>query len=158
MSLMFPTIYGLALGDIGPDAEIGSAGLIMAILGGSLFPPVQALLMDAGSPALSFLVPMACFTAVLVYALRQKSLPVQTSVFMLLLLGTDRWTFIGTIAVTILVIIFDKGDPGRKVAWLMVVILLPLLGIVLYICFGFNQRHHWMFNRRHRQFVDILQK
>lgn len=59
---------------------------------------------------------------------------------------------------TILVIIFDKGDPGRKVAWLMVVILLPLLGIVLYICFGFNQRHHWMFNRRHRQFVDILQK
>ena len=72
MSLMFPTIYGLALGEIGPDAEIGSAGLIMAILGGSLFPPVQALLMDAGSPALSFLVPMVCFAAVLVYSLRQK--------------------------------------------------------------------------------------
>ena len=46
MSLMFPTIYGLALKDVGPDAEIGSAGLIMAILGGSLLPPLQAMIID----------------------------------------------------------------------------------------------------------------
>ncbi len=70
MSLMFPTIYGLALKDVGPDAEIGSAGLIMAILGGSLLPPVQALIIDGGHVALSFVVPLACFGAVLAYGWR----------------------------------------------------------------------------------------
>ena len=72
MSLMFPTIYGLALKDVGPDAEIGSAGLIMAILGGSLLPPVQALIIDGGHVALSFVVPLACFGAVLAYAWRRR--------------------------------------------------------------------------------------
>jgi len=72
MSLMFPTIYGLALKDVGPDAEIGSAGLIMAILGGSLLPPVQALIIDGGHVALSFVVPLACFAAVLGYAWRRR--------------------------------------------------------------------------------------
>ncbi len=72
MSLMFPTIYGLALKDVGPDAEIGSAGLIMAILGGSLLPPLQALIIDAGHVALSFLVPALCFAVVLLYGLKQK--------------------------------------------------------------------------------------
>ena len=72
MSLMFPTIYGLALKDVGPDAEIGSAGLIMAILGGSLLPPVQALIIDGGHVALSFVVPLACFGAVLGYAWRRR--------------------------------------------------------------------------------------
>ena len=67
MSLMFPTIYGLALKDVGPDAEIGSAGLIMAILGGSLLPPLQALIIDAGHVALSFIVPCICFAVVLGY-------------------------------------------------------------------------------------------
>ena len=67
MSLMFPTIYGLALKDVGPDAEIGSAGLIMAILGGSLLPPLQALIIDAGHVGLSFLVPCLCFAVVLCY-------------------------------------------------------------------------------------------
>jgi len=72
MSLMFPTIYGLALKDVGPDTEIGSAGLIMAILGGSLLPPVQALIIDGGHIGLSFVVPMVCFAVILVYALRQS--------------------------------------------------------------------------------------
>ena len=72
MSLMFPTIYGLALKDVGPDAEIGSAGLIMAILGGSLLPPVQALIIDGGHVALSFVVPLGCFGAVLGYAWRRR--------------------------------------------------------------------------------------
>ena len=54
---LFPTIYGLALKDVGPDAEIGSAGLIMAILGGSLLPPLQATIIDGGHVALSFVVP-----------------------------------------------------------------------------------------------------
>ena len=75
MSLMFPTIYGLALKDVGADAEIGSAGLIMAILGGSLLPPVQALIIDQGRVAFSFIVPLICFVVVLGYALRQAQGP-----------------------------------------------------------------------------------
>ncbi len=69
MSLMFPTIYGLALKDVGPDTEIGSAGLIMAILGGSLLPPLQAMIIDAGNTALSFIVPAICFVVILVYSI-----------------------------------------------------------------------------------------
>ena len=72
MSLMFPTIYGLALKDVGPDAEIGSAGLIMAILGGSLVPPLQALIIDTGHVALSFIVPLVCFVVVFTYAMQRK--------------------------------------------------------------------------------------
>ena len=73
MSLMFPTIYGLALKDVGPDAEVGSAGLIMAILGGSAVPPLQALIIDAGHVALSFIVPLVCFGVVFIYAMRRKN-------------------------------------------------------------------------------------
>ena len=76
MSLMFPTIYGLALKDVGPDAEIGSAGLIMAILGGSLLPPVQALIIDVGHVELSFLVPLICFVVVMCYGLKCKRLTI----------------------------------------------------------------------------------
>ena len=70
MSLMFPTIYGLALKDVGQDAEIGSAGLIMAILGGSLLPPLQAMIIDAGHTPLSFIVPAICFVIILLYSIR----------------------------------------------------------------------------------------
>ena len=70
MSLMFPTIYGLALGGVGDDSEIGSAGLIMAILGGSLLPPLQALLIDSGHMGFSFIVPFICFVVVLIYAIK----------------------------------------------------------------------------------------
>ena len=70
MSLMFPTIYALALGEVKKDIEIGSAGLIMAILGGSVLPPVQALIIDAGHVALSFIVPLICFVVVLIYGMR----------------------------------------------------------------------------------------
>ena len=49
MSLMFPTIYGIALEGMGEDAKFGAAGLIMAILGGSVLPPVQAMIIDQGS-------------------------------------------------------------------------------------------------------------
>ena len=73
MSLMFPTIYGLALKDVGQDAEIGSAGLIMAILGGSLLPPLQAMIIDAGHTPLSFIVPAICFVIILLYSTRQSA-------------------------------------------------------------------------------------
>lgn len=77
MSLMFPTIYGLALGGVGEDAEVGSAGLIMAILGGSVLPALQAMIIDAGVQVLptvnlSFVVPLACFLVVMFYGLRNS--------------------------------------------------------------------------------------
>ena len=49
LSLMFPTIYGVALQGLGPDTKFGAAGLVMAILGGALLPPVQGLIMDVGT-------------------------------------------------------------------------------------------------------------
>jgi FHS family L-fucose permease-like MFS transporter len=72
MSLMFPTIYGIALRGLGDaNVKVASAGLIMAILGGSVFPPLQAALIDAkvsmfGLPATntSFIVPLICFAVV----------------------------------------------------------------------------------------------
>ena len=75
MSLMFPTIYGIALGGVQDDAEVGSAGLIMAILGGSVLPAVQAIIIDSPvqfmpSVNLSFVVPAVCFVVVLLYGLR----------------------------------------------------------------------------------------
>ena len=74
MSLMFPTIYGIALGGIGEDAKLGAAGLIMAILGGSVLPPVQAAIIDLGTvgslPAVnaSFVLPLVCFVVITAYA------------------------------------------------------------------------------------------
>jgi MFS transporter, FHS family, L-fucose permease len=56
MSLMFPTIYGLAVHGLGTDTKIGGSGLIMAILGGAVLTAVQARVSDgAGSIALSYL-------------------------------------------------------------------------------------------------------
>lgn len=76
MSLMFPTIYGIALEGLGDDAKFGAAGLIMAILGGSVLPPLQASIIDLdsvwGMPAvnLSFVLPLICFMVVIIYGYR----------------------------------------------------------------------------------------
>jgi len=69
LSLMFPTIYGLSLQGLGPDAKFGSAGLVMAILGGALVPIVHAAVMDAAGSALGYIVPGICLAAVAAYAL-----------------------------------------------------------------------------------------
>ncbi|WP_289020107.1 L-fucose:H+ symporter permease [uncultured Ornithinimicrobium sp.] len=69
LSLMFPTIYGLSLQGLGPDAKFGSAGLVMAILGGALVPMVQAAVMDAAGSALGYIVPGICLAVVAAYAL-----------------------------------------------------------------------------------------
>ncbi len=80
MSLMFPTIYGIALQGLGEDAKFGAAGLIMAILGGSVLPPLQASIIDLGEvggfPAvnLSFALPFICFLVVSVYGYRMYRL------------------------------------------------------------------------------------
>lgn len=78
MSLMFPTIYGIALEGLGDDAKFGAAGLIMAILGGSVLPPLQARIIDCGTvsgfPAvnISFVLPLICFIVVFLYGLRRS--------------------------------------------------------------------------------------
>jgi len=74
MSLMFPTIYGLALGNIAQgknpdDAKIGASGLIMAILGGALITPLQGLISDSVNIYISYLIPAVCFIVVLAYAI-----------------------------------------------------------------------------------------
>ena len=76
MSLMFPTIYGLALdgvedpaqGGYAGDAKIGASGLIMAILGGALITPLQAMVSDAFGINLAYIVPLFCFVVVFCYA------------------------------------------------------------------------------------------
>lgn len=76
MSLMFPTIYGIALTGLGDDAKFGAAGLIMSILGGSVLPPLQASIIDRGElfgmPAVnvSFVLPFICFVVIAVYGQR----------------------------------------------------------------------------------------
>ena len=77
MSLMFPTIYGIALKDMGDDASLASAGLIMAIVGGALMPPLQGSMIDAGSiigdiPSVktSFLLPLICFVVIAIFGYR----------------------------------------------------------------------------------------
>lgn len=78
MSLMFPTIYGIALNGLGDDAKFGAAGLIMAILGGSVLPPVQAAIIDCkvlmGMPTvnLSFVLPLVCFVVIVIYGHRVR--------------------------------------------------------------------------------------
>ncbi len=91
MSLMFPTIYGIALGGLGKEVKLGAAGLIMSILGGAIITPWMAGCIDSGSfNALvpmydtvvdatlktssaavrsAFVVPAICFAVVLSYAL-----------------------------------------------------------------------------------------
>ncbi len=78
MSLMFPTIYGIALKGMGEDAKFGAAGLIMAILGGSVMPPLQAMIIDMGTvfgmPAqnVSFVIPLICFVVIAIYGFRTR--------------------------------------------------------------------------------------
>ena len=69
LSLMFPTIYGLALQGLGEDAKFGSAGLVMAILGGAIMPMVHAAVMDEVGPAMGYVVPGVCLALVGAYAL-----------------------------------------------------------------------------------------
>jgi len=80
MSLMFPTIYGIALEGMGEDAKIASAGLIFGIVGGALMPPLQGRIIDLGGesatllglPAVSvsFILPLLCFVFIAFYGWR----------------------------------------------------------------------------------------
>jgi len=82
MSIMFPTIYGLALRDMGEEAKLASSGLIMAIVGGAFLPKIQAAIMDYGEKDFgdvitggiteihfSFILPLICLAIVGLYGL-----------------------------------------------------------------------------------------
>ncbi|NMH87906.1 L-fucose:H+ symporter permease [Flavivirga algicola] len=87
MSIMFPTIYGLALKDMGEEAKLASSGLIMAIVGGAFLPKIQAAIMDFGDTVndeevfgdviaggiteihFSFILPMICLVFVALYGI-----------------------------------------------------------------------------------------
>ena len=64
MSLMFPTIYGIALYRLGDDTKIGGSGLVMAILGGALLTAVQGKISDWGGINAGYIVPLVCFIVV----------------------------------------------------------------------------------------------
>lgn len=78
MSLMFPTIYGIALRGLGEDAKFGAAGLIMAILGGSIMPPLQGVIIKQGmvfsmhAENVSFILPFICFVVITIYGYRTR--------------------------------------------------------------------------------------
>ncbi len=83
MSLMFPTIYGIALEDLTEEqSKVGSAGLVMAIVGGALMPKMQGIIIDVGGNGVSdttilgvsevnfsFVLPLACFAYIAWYGL-----------------------------------------------------------------------------------------
>lgn len=80
MSIMFPSIYGIALDRVDErDTSIGSAFLVMAIVGGALMPPLQGTIIDYGTimgwPAVnvSFVLPLVCFLIVMVYGFSSVS-------------------------------------------------------------------------------------
>ena len=76
MSLMFPTIYGLALNGLGNDTSLGAAGLVMAIVGGALMPPLQGWIVDLETVGnykavnISFVLPLICFCVIMIYGYR----------------------------------------------------------------------------------------
>lgn len=73
MSLMFPTIYGLAVRGLGNDTKIGGSGLIMAILGGAVLTSVQGQVSDVTSSIqLAFIVPLICFVVIAIYGWRSE--------------------------------------------------------------------------------------
>ncbi|UIJ45514.1 L-fucose:H+ symporter permease [Sphingomonas cannabina] len=69
MSIMFPTIFSLGVKDLGDKAMLGSSLIIMAIIGGAVFPPLMGLVSHwAGTIQAAVALPLACFVAVAVYA------------------------------------------------------------------------------------------
>jgi FHS family L-fucose permease-like MFS transporter len=76
MSLMFPTIYGVALDGLGEDTSLGASGLVLAIVGGALMPPLQGWIIDFGTIGglrainVSFALPLLCFCVVAIYGYR----------------------------------------------------------------------------------------
>lgn len=74
MSIMFPTIFALGVKDLGEETKIASSFIIMSIVGGAICPLFMGWISDAsgGNIQLGYLIPLACFVIILIYASRQK--------------------------------------------------------------------------------------
>ncbi|MET0310142.1 MAG: L-fucose:H+ symporter permease [Sphingomonas sp.] len=71
MSIMFPTIFALGVEGLGPARPLGSSCIIMAIIGGAIFPPIMGFIaVEAGTLSPALLLPAACFAIIAVYARR----------------------------------------------------------------------------------------
>jgi FHS family L-fucose permease-like MFS transporter len=68
LSIMFPTIFSLAIEDIGAFTGKGSALLNFALIGGSVFPPIQGMIADQHGVQISYVIPMVCIAMVTIYA------------------------------------------------------------------------------------------
>ncbi len=68
-SIMFPTIFSLAIKGLGKDTSQGSSLLVMAIVGGGIVPPIQGLVADLVNIQISFLIPIVCYAYILFYGL-----------------------------------------------------------------------------------------
>ena len=67
-SIMFPTIFALALRGLGAHTKIASSLLIMSIVGGAVAPLLMGIVADGHSMALGFVVPLVCFVVIAAYA------------------------------------------------------------------------------------------
>jgi len=69
-SIMFPTIFALALKGVGQHTKRASSFLIMSIVGGAIVPVLMGLIADHASMAMAFIVPLCCFVVIAAYAAR----------------------------------------------------------------------------------------
>jgi MFS transporter, FHS family, L-fucose permease len=69
MSIMFPTIFALGIKDLGPKTKKASSFIVMAIVGGALFPPIMGWIADRSSMSVGFYAPIPFFAFILYYAL-----------------------------------------------------------------------------------------
>lgn len=71
-SIMFPTIFALALRGLGAHTQIASSLLIMSIVGGAVAPLLMGIVADGHSMALGFVVPLVCFVVIAAYAVTRR--------------------------------------------------------------------------------------
>ncbi len=74
---MFPTIFALSIKNLGPLTKAGSSLLVMAIVGGALFPPLMGYISDLSNIQRAFLVPLACYLYIFYFAARGYRVPDQ---------------------------------------------------------------------------------
>ena len=81
MSIMFPTIFALGISGLGPAGRMASSMLIMAIVGGAIFPFIMARVSDltGGNIQIAYIVPLVCFTVVAIYAWTQSKEELEVS-------------------------------------------------------------------------------
>jgi FHS family L-fucose permease-like MFS transporter len=82
MSIMFPTIFALGVADLDADRPLASSCIIMAVIGGAVFPPLMGLVsVWSSSVPLSLVLPLGCFAVIGIYALlaRRAAAPLRHS-------------------------------------------------------------------------------